>query len=85
MQGTAADIIKLAMIDVHHWLNPAQGGAEFDAWMVMQVHDELVFEVKESQIDGFLVAIRQRMENAARLNVPLIVEANSGANWDEAH
>ncbi|MEG3116990.1 DNA polymerase I [Salinicola sp. 4072] len=85
MQGTAADIIKLAMIDVHHWLNPAQGEAEFDAWMVMQVHDELVFEVKESQVDAFLVAIRQRMENAARLNVPLIVEANSGANWDEAH
>ncbi|WP_110670604.1 DNA polymerase I [Salinicola halophilus] len=85
MQGTAADIIKLAMIDVHHWLNPADGEAEFDAWMVMQVHDELVFEVKESQVEAFIPAIRQRMENAAALNVPLIVEAESGSNWDEAH
>ncbi|WP_110598209.1 DNA polymerase I [Salinicola lusitanus] len=85
MQGTAADIIKLAMIDVHHWLNPAQGQAEFDAWMVMQVHDELVFEVEQSQVDDFLVAIRGRMQNAAELNVPLIVDANSGVNWDEAH
>ncbi|WP_110686618.1 DNA polymerase I [Salinicola aestuarinus] len=85
MQGTAADIIKLAMIDVHHWLNPADGEAAFDAWMVMQVHDELVFEVKESQVEAFIPAIRQRMENAAALDVPLIVEAESGSNWDEAH
>ncbi|WP_110708073.1 DNA polymerase I [Salinicola sp. CR57] len=85
MQGTAADIIKLAMIDVHHWLSPAKGQAEFDAWMVMQVHDELVFEVEQSQVDDFLVAIRGRMQDAAELNVPLIVDANSGANWDEAH
>ncbi len=85
MQGTAADIIKLAMIDVHHWLNPAQGQAEFDAWMVMQVHDELVFEVAEAQSDDFIAAVRQRMQRAAELKVPLIVDANSGANWDEAH
>ncbi|WFF40745.1 DNA polymerase I [Salinicola endophyticus] len=85
MQGTAADIIKLAMIDVHHWLNPAQGHAEFDAWMVMQVHDELVFEVAEAQSDDFIAAVRQRMQRAAELKVPLIVDANSGANWDEAH
>lgn len=85
MQGTAADIIKRAMIDVHHWLDPAQGRAEFDAWMVMQVHDELVFEVKQEQVGDFIGAIRQRMQNAAELDVPLIVDANSGANWDEAH
>ncbi|WP_189445973.1 DNA polymerase I [Salinicola rhizosphaerae] len=85
MQGTAADIIKLAMIDVHHWLNPAKGKAEFDAWMVMQVHDELVFEIEAQQVDDFIGAVRERMQNAATLNVPLIVEANSGANWDEAH
>ncbi|WP_110650542.1 DNA polymerase I [Salinicola peritrichatus] len=85
MQGTAADIIKRAMIDVHDWLDPAQGRAEFDAWMVMQVHDELVFEVKQEQVDDFIGAIRQRMQNAAELDVPLIVDANSGANWDEAH
>ncbi|WP_280562697.1 DNA polymerase I [Chromohalobacter sp. 48-RD10] len=81
MQGTAADIIKLAMIDVDRWLRDG----DFDAWMVMQVHDELVFEVKESQVDAFTDAVRQRMEDAAKLDVPLTVEANDGANWDEAH
>ncbi|WP_280567180.1 DNA polymerase I [Chromohalobacter sp. 296-RDG] len=81
MQGTAADIIKLAMIDVDRWLRDG----DFDAWMVMQVHDELVFEVAESQIDAFTDAIRQRMEDAVKLDVSLTVEANAGANWDEAH
>ncbi|MDV6320261.1 DNA polymerase I [Chromohalobacter sp. HP20-39] len=81
MQGTAADIIKLAMIDVDRWLRDG----DFDAWMVMQVHDELVFEVAESQVDAFTDAVRQRMEDAAKLDVPLTVEANAGANWDEAH
>ncbi|WP_280541010.1 DNA polymerase I [Chromohalobacter sp. 11-W] len=81
MQGTAADIIKLAMIDVDRWLRDG----DFDAWMVMQVHDELVFEVAESQVDAFTDAVRQRMEDAAKLDVPLTVEANDGANWDEAH
>ena len=81
MQGTAADIIKLAMIDVDRWLREG----DFDAWMVMQVHDELVFEVKEAQVDAFTDAVRQRMEGAAKLDVPLTVEANAGDNWDEAH
>ncbi|MFC3283270.1 DNA polymerase I [Litchfieldella rifensis] len=86
MQGTAADIIKRAMIDVDSWLHEQSGkAAEFDAWMVMQVHDELVFEVKEAQVDGFIEAIKSRMRGAAELRVPLIVEAESGANWDEAH
>ncbi|MDP4557064.1 DNA polymerase I [Halomonas meridiana] len=81
MQGTAADIIKQAMIDVDAWL--AEG--EFDALMVMQVHDELVFEVAEAQVDSFIEQVQTRMQAAASLNVPLIVEAQSGANWDEAH
>ncbi|WP_136066349.1 DNA polymerase I [Modicisalibacter radicis] len=85
MQGTAADIIKRAMIDVDGWLSPVDGESAFDAWMVMQVHDELVFEVEESQVDDFIGVVKQRMRSAAELRVPLIVEAESGANWDEAH
>ncbi|MDG4869482.1 DNA polymerase, partial [Guyparkeria sp. 1SP6A2] len=81
MQGTAADIIKQAMIDVDAWL--AEGA--FDALMVMQVHDELVFEVAEAQVDAFIEEVSARMQSAATLSVPLIVEAQSGANWDEAH
>ena len=81
MQGSAADIIKQAMIDVDAWL--AEG--EFDALMVMQVHDELVFEVAEKQVEAFIEQVQKRMQGAAELKVPLIVEAESGANWDEAH
>lgn len=81
MQGTAADIIKQAMIDVDAWL--ADG--KFDALMVMQVHDELVFEVKENQVTAFMSEVQARMQAAAELKVPLIVEAESGVNWDEAH
>ncbi|MGY2463647.1 DNA polymerase I [Vreelandella sulfidaeris] len=81
MQGTAADIIKQAMIDVDAWL--AEG--EFDALMVMQVHDELVFEVAEKQVEAFIEQVQKRMQGAAELKVPLIVEAESGVNWDEAH
>ncbi|WP_431025040.1 DNA polymerase I [Halomonas sp. H5] len=82
MQGTAADIIKRAMITVDAWLRQAE---DVDAWMVMQVHDELVFEVAEAQVDDFIEAVKVRMTDAAELRVPLIVEAESGANWDEAH
>ncbi|MDR5905391.1 DNA polymerase I [Franzmannia qiaohouensis] len=86
MQGTAADIIKRAMIEVDAWLQgSAKTPCEFDAWMVMQVHDELVFEVKEADVDGFIEAVKTHMRDAAELRVPLIVEAESGANWDEAH
>ncbi|WP_311065404.1 DNA polymerase I [Halomonas sp. DWK9] len=81
MQGTAADIIKQAMIDVDAWLTEG----EFDALMVMQVHDELVFEVAEAQVERFIEQVQARMQSAASLSVPLIVEAQSGANWDEAH
>ncbi|MCE9682956.1 DNA polymerase I [Halomonas alkalisoli] len=86
MQGTAADIIKRAMIEVDTWLHEQAGkAAEFDAVMVMQVHDELVFEVAEAEVTDFIVQVKKRMQAAAELSVPLIVEAESGVNWDEAH
>ncbi|MBB3142379.1 DNA polymerase I [Halomonas organivorans] len=81
MQGTAADVIKRAMIDVDGWL--AEG--DIDAMMVMQVHDELVFEVAEDAVEAFIPEVKRRMQAAAELDVALIVEAESGANWDEAH
>ncbi|MFT5706066.1 MAG: DNA polymerase-1 [Oceanospirillaceae bacterium] len=81
MQGTAADIIKRAMLAVDAWL--AEG--DFDAKMVMQVHDELVFEVAEGQVTAFTEKVLQIMQDAASLDVPLIVEAGVGDNWDEAH
>ncbi|OUS36956.1 DNA polymerase I ['Osedax' symbiont bacterium Rs2_46_30_T18] len=81
MQGTAADIIKRAMLAVDTWL--ATG--EFDAKMIMQVHDELVFEVADNQVEEFTEKVIQIMQEAASLDVPLIVEAGVGENWDEAH
>ena len=81
MQGTAADIIKKAMIDVHRWLQKDQA----DARMIMQVHDELVLEVRDDQIDAVRTNIIDLMTNAATLAVPLKVEAGTGLNWDEAH
>ncbi|NJA05954.1 DNA polymerase I [Methylococcaceae bacterium WWC4] len=81
MQGSAADIIKRAMIACHHWI--ATSGADLN--MIMQVHDELVFEVAESQLDASIAQIVAIMSNAAELAVPLLVEAGTGANWDEAH
>ncbi len=81
MQGTAADIIKKAMIQVHDWLDTT----DFDAKMIMQVHDELVFEVAEDQVEDLVKEVKVRMESAAALKVPLIVDAGVGENWDEAH
>lgn len=81
MQGTAADIIKTAMIAVHNWL--AESG--LDAKIIMQVHDELVLEVAESQVDVVSRGVIERMSAAATLSVPLLVEAGVGDNWDEAH
>ncbi|MDK1024520.1 MAG: DNA polymerase I [Gammaproteobacteria bacterium] len=81
MQGTAADIIKKAMISVDSWL--LESGC--DARMIMQVHDELVLEVAESQVEGLITEIRERMSAAAVLDVPLIVDVGCGSNWDEAH
>ena len=81
MQGSAADIIKRAMIKVAQWL-PESG---FDARLIMQVHDELVLEVKDDQAEAFAAALKLQMEQAAELKVPLVVEAGIGINWDEAH
>ena len=81
MQGTAADIIKRAMIAVDAWL--AESG--LDALMIMQVHDELVFEVAEKDLDAVRDGVCARMQAAADLAVPLLVSADTGSNWDEAH
>lgn len=81
MQGTAADIIKRAMLQVHETLS----ASSLDAAMIMQVHDELVFEVAEGQVDDLVTQVKQIMESAAPLDVPLIVDAGVGVNWDEAH
>ncbi|MGY8833243.1 MAG: DNA polymerase I [Pseudomonadales bacterium] len=81
MQGTAADIIKRAMVSVDAWL--ASSG--LNARMTMQVHDELIFEVDASQVDKLVVGIKSAMEGAAELLVPLIVDVGVGDNWDQAH
>ncbi len=81
MQGTAADIIKRAMIKTDQWLLEDKP----DAKMIMQVHDELVFEAAEDQVDHYSAIIRNMMSSAADLNVPLIVDIGVGNNWDEAH
>ncbi len=85
MQGTAADIIKLSMIAVRDWLREAQLEDKTHARMIMQVHDELVFEVPEDELESAREKIISRMVNAAKLNVPLVVDAGIGDNWDEAH
>ena len=81
MQGTAADIIKLAMINTDQWLFKDKP----DAKMIMQVHDELVFEIAEDQLENCCNTIREIMCSAIELNVPLIVDIGVGNNWDEAH
>jgi DNA polymerase I len=81
MQGTAADIIKKAMIDADSWLDDEKP----DAKMIMQVHDELVFEVAEPEVASYTTSIREIMCSAASLDVPLIVDIGVGNNWDEAH
>ncbi len=81
MQGTAADIIKRAMIAVDGWL--LEGSV--DARMIMQVHDELVLEVAEEDLEGVREKVSQCMSGAADLSVPLEVESGVGDNWDEAH
>ncbi len=81
MQGTAADIIKRAMIRVHEWL----GADNDECKMIMQVHDELVFEVRADALDRCRDAIASRMSSAADLSVPLEVDAGVGDNWNQAH
>ncbi len=81
MQGTAADIIKLAMINVNQWLVDSQ----IDAYLIMQVHDELVLEVSIGVLDEAIDQVRHCMSQALELSVPLIVDIGVGENWDEAH
>lgn len=81
MQGTAADIIKRAMIAVDAWLEKEQPRVR----MIMQVHDELVFEVHKDDLEAVSKKIHELMENSVKLDVPLLVEVGSGENWDQAH
>ena len=81
MQGTAADIIKKAMLEVDGWL----GRNNVDCRMIMQVHDELVFEVAESDIDEVESEVENLMSQSASLDVPLTVSVGRGDNWEEAH
>jgi len=81
MQGTAADIIKKAMVDVDRWLLES----DVDGQMIMQVHDELVFEVAEPSLDYLVSSVNDLMSGAVVLDVPLIVDVGIGSNWDEAH
>ncbi len=81
MQGTAADIIKHAMIQIDAWQEQEHPGSK----MIMQVHDELVFEVQEDHKDTVQKMVKQKMAAAVELSVPLVVDAGYGHNWDEAH
>ena len=81
MQGTAADIIKRAMIAVDRWIE----GDRPPVRMIMQVHDELVFEVAEDAVGPARERIRKEMEAAADLRVPLVVDVGVGGDWEEAH
>ncbi|HIF9502506.1 TPA: DNA polymerase I [Photobacterium damselae] len=82
MQGTAADIIKRAMVLVDEWIGQQESGR---VRLLMQVHDELVFEVQESEIESVAQEIKTLMESAAQLDVPLIADIGYGENWDQAH
>ncbi len=81
MQGTAADLIKLAMLAVDAWLRASGSRTR----MIMQVHDELVFEVPEEESETAAGEIRRCMTGVAQLAVPLVVDIGTGMNWDEAH
>jgi len=81
MQGTAADIIKRAMIVVDDWIE----SAGLDIKLIMQVHDELVFEIRDEQIEVAKIAVNRLMTEVAELKVPLVVDIGTGSNWDEAH
>lgn len=81
MQGTAADIIKRAMLKVDAWVKDEGDSLR----MIMQVHDELVFEVRQGEVERLSATIREHMEAAAELKVPLVVDVGVGENWDQAH
>ena len=81
VQGSAADIIKLATIKVHDWLQTSN----LDALMLLQVHDELVFEVSEDHLDRLMAGVEERMKSAEQLDVELLIDFGSGTNWSETH
>jgi DNA polymerase-1 len=81
IQGSAADIIKLAMIKIHDRMK----NGDWKAKMLLQVHDELVFDVPKSEVDSLSTMIKEEMENAFKLEVPLVVDIGVGNNWLEAH
>ena len=81
MQGTSADLMKIAMIRVEAWIEEKK----LDAKMIMQVHDELLFEVLEKDVEELKKGVKEIMENAMKLEVPLEVDLGVGNNWDEAH
>jgi DNA polymerase I len=81
MQGTAADLIKLSMNEVQRVLDHEKRGTK----MIMQVHDELVFEVPQAEVDWLKTEIPRIMAGVAKLKVPLLAEVGVGENWDKAH
>ena len=81
MQGTTADLIKLAMISVQNFLEKE----DLKAMLILQVHDELVFEVPEGELQTLKTRVPELMQSVARLDVPLVVEVGVGDNWDKAH
>ena len=81
MQGTAADLIKLAMIAVQGWIEREKLATK----LIMQVHDELVLEVPEAELDRVKPGVEKLMIGVAKLDVPLVVDAGVGDNWEEAH
>ena len=81
LQGSAADIIKKAMIDINSFLNKELPQTK----MIMQVHDELIFETPKTNAEEVLKLVKDKMENAVKLDIPLIADAAIGKNWNEAH
>jgi DNA polymerase-1 len=81
MQGTSADIIKRAMLTIQEWIDSENNNVK----MIMQVHDELVFEMPADNAKNYAEKIRLMMEDAATLNVPLLVDVGIGNSWQEAH
>ena len=81
MQGSSADIIKKAMLDIQAWIDAEDNGIK----MIMQVHDELVFEVQEEKSIEYAEIIRSMMADTLKLSIPLDVDVGIGPNWQEAH
>jgi DNA polymerase-1 len=81
IQGTSADMIKIAMIKIANEIKEKK----LKSRMIMQVHDELVFEVHEDEIEIMKVTVKDIMENALKLNVPIVVDIGTGKSWNEAH